>query len=546
MALGFLVGKIPFGKFRLGGVVGSLLVGVVISQFGVSIDDSMKNLLFTLFILAVGFDSGSDFFRSLGKNTIREVILAVLVAATGLFTVWGVANLFGFNKGLAAGIASGGLTQSAIMGVAGDALARLGLSGNQLQQYTADVGVGYAVTYVFGNIGAIIVCVHILPKVMKKGLREAAVAEYAGQSKEESLEEGQQLAVADLVGRVYCLQEPIFAGAKLKMLEASCGAMPITVEKVKRKGVFLDIDPNLALEIGDLLLLVGDRKCLIAFGSKIGSELSGVSDMNLVMKTQEVILKNKEYENLSSSEISEKIDETIKHGIYIITISRNGKRVNPYSEEIIHDGDILKLYGADRDISEAASTLGVPIEPNNKTDLILMSIGAVIGLLVGMLTLKIGGIPLTLGSGGGVLLAGLFLGWLKGKHPALGGTIPSPVSEFCKEFGLCGFVSVVGLSSGQLAIKTVMEHGWSIFLGGVLVTMIPLLICLLVGKYILRYKNAAIFAGALCGARSQNVTLGSVLEETGNTVPMISFPIAYALANVFLTLLGPLIIALVN
>ncbi|WP_456306645.1 aspartate-alanine antiporter-like transporter, partial [Kozakia baliensis] len=112
LVLGCWIGRFRFGSFQLGGVAGSLLAAVLISQVGVHIDSSIKNVLFALFIYAVGYQSGPQFFRSLGRQSLREIMMAVVLAITGLITVVALARLFHLDKGLAAGIAAGGLTQS--------------------------------------------------------------------------------------------------------------------------------------------------------------------------------------------------------------------------------------------------------------------------------------------------------------------------------------------------------------------------------------------------------------------------------------------------
>ncbi len=173
-----------------------------------------------------------------------------------------------------------------------------------------------------------------------------------------------------------------------------------------------------------------------------------------------------------------------------------------------------------------------------------MGAGLVVGLAVGLLTAKIGSIPLTLGSGGGALLSGLLFGWYRSKHQSLG-AMPAGAVQILKDLGLAGFVTVVGLSSGLQAVQTVKEHGISLFLIGVVVTILPLILTMLIGRYVLRYDNTAIFAGALSGSRSANPAFGEVLDKAENAIPTVPFAITYALANVFLTLLGPLVVALV-
>ena len=188
LALGYLIGKIQFGKFQLGGVAGSLLVAVVVSQVGVQIDSGVKSVLFALFIFAVGFESGPQFFSSLGKQSIKEIILAVVLAVTGLATVVIMAKLFSLDKGLAAGVAAGGLTQSAIIGTAGDAIAKLGLPAEETTRLQANVAIGYAVTYIFGSFGAIIVCVNILERFMRRTFANQSIRVVARPRKTDSAE----------------------------------------------------------------------------------------------------------------------------------------------------------------------------------------------------------------------------------------------------------------------------------------------------------------------------------------------------------------------
>ena len=150
---------------------------------------------------------------------------------------------------------------------------------------------------------------------------------------------------------------------------------------------------------------------------------------------------------------------------------------------------------------------------------------------------------MTLGSGGGALISGLAFGWYRSRHMTRG-NLPTPASTLLRDLGLAGFVAVVGLQSGLQAVETIATRGISIFLIGVLVCIVPLLITLLVGRYVLRYDNLAVFAGALSGARSANPAFGEILDKAGNSIPTVPFAVTYALANVFLTLLGPLVVAL--
>ncbi|WP_371835004.1 hypothetical protein [Ochrobactrum sp. C6C9] len=219
LAGGYALGKIHFGKFQLGGVAGSLLVAVVISQVGVHIDNGVKAVLFALFIYAVGFESGPQFFRSLGRQSLREIAMAAVLAISGLVTVVVLARMFGLDKGLAAGIAAGGLTQSAIIGTASSAISKLGLAADEVQRLQANVAVGYAVTYIFGSFGAILVCVNLLPKFMGRSIRDDAIkAEAELLAGIRLLGPNEQEAAPDLVGRIYQVDKA--AGKTVAEIEA--------------------------------------------------------------------------------------------------------------------------------------------------------------------------------------------------------------------------------------------------------------------------------------------------------------------------------------
>lgn len=541
LAGGYWIGKFQFGKFQLGGVAGSLLVAVLLSQFGVPIDNGIKSVLFALFIYAVGFESGPQFFRSLGRQSIREIVMAAVLALSGLATVVVLARVFELDKGLAAGIAAGGLTQSAIIGTAGSAIEKLGLAADETHRLQANVAIGYAVTYIFGSFGAIIVCVNILPWFMRRGIRDDAVKAQAEALKGALVYgSGEAPALPELVGRVYRVQAA--AGQTIAGLEAAATAGEITVERVQRGGKLVGVNPGLVLQAGDLLLVVGHRSGVIGLDARIGPETLAAEGMELVVTTRDVLVSGKEFVGQTVAAILSRSGD-LRHGIYVLGVTRAGVRLDLRDDTVIEAGDVVTVHGVQEDLQRLAGRVGPTLVPSDKTDFVFHGLGLVVGLLIGLLVVRIGSIPLTLGAGGGALLAGLAFGWYRGRHMAVG-NMPGAATTLLRDLGLAGFVAVVGLQSGQQAVHTIAQSGLSIFLIGVVVTVLPLILTMLVGRYVLRYDNVAVFAGALSGSRSANPAFGEVLDKAGNSVPTTPFAITYALANVFLTLLGPLVVAL--
>ncbi|WP_421566042.1 aspartate-alanine antiporter [Ochrobactrum sp. EDr1-4] len=549
LAIGYWIGKIQFGKFQLGGVAGSLLAAVVISQVGVEIDNGIKAVLFALFIYAVGFESGPQFFRSLGKQSIREIVMATVLAISGLVTVVILARIMGLDKGIAAGIAAGGLTQSAIIGTAGSAIEKLGLAADEVQRLQSNVAIGYAVTYIFGSFGAIIVCVNILPWFMKRSIRDDALKAEAEMLKGTKIYGvGETPALPELVGRIYRISSA--AGKTVSTIESltndgviTVGGNAVTIERIKRKGKIIGVEPTTMLLADDLVLIVGRRNGVIGLEDKLGPEVSGSEGMELVVTTRDIVVRNKDFADHTVAEIIQASGE-LRHGIYVLNVTRGGSKVDLTNDAVIKIGDIVTVHGVQEDLQRLTARVGPALIPSDKTDFVFHGLGIAVGLLIGLAVVKIGSIPLTLGSGGGALMSGLVFGWYKSRHMTLG-NMPTAASTLLRDLGLAGFVVVVGLQSGQQAVTTIAQSGLSIFIAGVIVTVVPLIITMLVGRYILRYENVAVFAGALTGSRSANPAFGEVLDKAGNSVPTTPFAITYALANVFLTLLGPLVIAFV-
>lgn len=544
LAIGYWVGSIPFGKFQLGGVAGSLLVAVVISQIGISIDNGIKSVLFALFIYAVGFESGPQFFRSLGRQSLREIVLAAVMALSGLLTVIACARLFGLDKGIAAGIAAGSMTQSAIIGTASAAIAKLDLPLEQIQTLQGNVAVGYAVTYIFGSFGAIILCVNVLPWFMRRSIRDDATqAEAELLAGAKVYGPGELPAIPPLVGRLYRIDQA--AGQTVAQLEVSDQGDPqaaLTIERIKRGGALVGVTPTTVLEAGDVVLVVGRRAGVVAIAGRLGAELQSSPDMDVVVVQRDVSLDNPTFVGRRVAEIRQAASQALRHGVYVVGVKRAGRPLALEPDTVIEAGDLVTLYGTPDDIQRVAQQVGSIIVPSDKTDFVFHGFGLAVGLLIGLVVIRLGAISLTLGSGGGALIAGLVFGWYRSRHLTRG-NLPLPASTLLRDLGLAGFVAVVGLQSGRQAVETIATQGLSIFLIGVVVCVVPIVITILVGRYVLRYRNLALFAGAVAGARSANPAFGEVLDKAGNSIPTVPFAVTYALANVFLTLLGPLVVA---
>jgi putative transport protein len=207
-------------------------------------------------------------------------------------------------------------------------------------------------------------------------------------------------------------------------------------------------------------------------------------------------------------------------------------------------GDTITLVGARADVERAATAIGYADRVTEATDMVVMGVGIVIGALLGALTFKVVGVPLSLSTSGGALIAGLVCGWLRSVNRTFG-RIPGPALWVFNNIGLNTFIAVVGISAGPGFVAGLKAQGLELFVAGLIVTTVPLVIGLLAGKFIFRMK-APIVLGACAGARTTTAALGAIEEAAKSKVPALGYTVTYAVGNVLLTTWGVLVVLLMS
>ncbi|NUT33646.1 MAG: aspartate-alanine antiporter [Hamadaea sp.] len=538
LALGFAIGKIKFWKISLGGVAGTLIVAIFVGMLGVTLNSQVKNIAFAMFIFTLGYMSGPSFFASLNKASLKYGVFTAIEVVTILVVVGIATVVLNLDQGTAAGLLAGGATESAVVGTATDAIAKLDLPPDQIAVLQANVGTAYSISYIMGLITIVLLTSQIAPAIMKINLREEAEKlwrKLGGGSDEE----GATPALPDLVGRAHEVTNA--AGQTVAQIEASLGG-GVTVEKVRRRGEVVPAAADLALVPGDLVLLNGRRDYLLEAGRIVGPERSGVEGFDVDLDVQEVILTAPGYGGQTLGKIRESIPMEERHGVFLTGISRMDHNLPVQNGTQINSGDTLRFTGMKSDLNKFVPRVGFKIDPTVKMDIVFISIGIILGMLIGKLNLTLGDIPLSLGTGGGCLLSGLLFGWLRAKNPKRGQYHPA-AAQVVKDLGLATFICAVGLSSGPEAVNLIEKYGISLPIAGILVTLIPASISLFVGWKIMKLA-APLTLGAVAGQQCSTPAATAVQQAAGNTTPLMSYTIVYALSNVVLPLMGPIIVAL--
>jgi aspartate-alanine antiporter len=545
ISLGYLAGKIKIGNFVLGGIAGTLLVGVIIGQMNVSIDGGIKTIFFALFIYAVGFQGGPQFVHALNRRSLNQLASSFVMCVTGLLCVLIAAWVFGLDRGMAAGLAAGGLTQSAIIGTAGDAIGKLNLAPALIKTMQTNVAVGYAVCYIFGSLGPIIMVTWFFPLIMKWNVRQEAIALAKTMSGGHAeLEAGQFNALSDVDTRVYEIASASKAiGKTASAVDAELS--DAAVEAVFRNGAVLDFSDTTIFEANDNVTVSGTVAVMMRASDYFGREVVAPNGKFLVQEHRDLVLTNKALGGRTVADIHGHTGIETRHGVFLTGVKRMGHDLPVLAKLELKTGDELAFTGTPADLNRIQPTIGYKIPAGVATDFVFFGLGMIVGFLIGMLEFKIWGVPVSIGSGGGCLLSGLFFGWLRGTHPRFA-ALPTGASTFLRDFGLAVFVGTVGIAAGPPALAAIQHYGLTLFFLGVGVTIVPQIIAFFFSYYVLQIKNPIEALACVAGGRSANPAFAGLLAKAGNATPVAAFTVTYAVANVFLTLWGPVIVGIIS
>ncbi|UVM01894.1 aspartate-alanine antiporter [Pseudomonas atacamensis] len=541
IALGVFIGRIRLGSFHLGSVAGALLMGLLIGQIGLEVPAGLKSVFFVMFIYAVGFKSGPEFFGSLNRGTLKLVLLSVVLCATALGAILLMYAIFDFDAGFTAGLGAGALTDTAIMGTATSAINQLTLDAAAKAQLNSHMAIAYAITYLFGTIGLIVFVGSIAPKLLGVNLRESAreLELELGIAKEE---EAITVPYTRMVVRAHQVAENGQA-AGLRIIDLEKPHESLTVERVVRAGKVIERDEDFVLMAGDVIGVYALRDAVGNLSHWVGPEIDHPEALSFATRQVDIVLTSAEFAGKTIHQAKSRLATDRRLGCFVNNISRQGYDLPLLPNTVLRRGDLVSLTGRTASVEAMAKRLGRIRKNNYKSDIAVHTLGMVIGSLLGLLSTHIGMIPVELGIGGGVLVAALVIGWYNSRHPEIGALPPAAQWAF-SEFGLTAFGAVVGLLAGPAAFAAMKEQGLALLLSGAVVTILPPLVALYFGRYVLRLHPMILF-GALAGAQTEAASMNKIIEQSGSNTPVIGFTVCYAISNVLLAVCGPIIVFVV-
>ncbi|NUS61905.1 MAG: transporter [Lysobacter sp.] len=533
------VGKFAIKGYGLGMVAAAVVVGAALatwaSTYGVKLqlDNFAKSLFYYLFMYGVGLRVGPAFFNSLKKDGITFTILAVVCACLGLGLVVLMTKWLALPPGAAGGILSGSQTMSAAIGTAEMAVEQGAYKlppGSTAESVSGMIALGYGVTYIWGTVGIILICKY-LPRWWGIDARKAA-KEYEAAHGVKNVDD------AGITGyrvgglRAYRLENASTAGQSIAQLRKTYPQYRIA--NVVRDGASMGANADLVLQKGDLVALGGRLEELTANMGLLGPEVADAGVLNIPLDQAEVLVTKKE---LDGKLLKDFATDEFAGQVAISRMERSGEPLPLGTDTTLKRFDVLYLTGLKSAVNKVGDMFGKVARPSTSTDLLTLSLGMVLGLLIGKINVPVGDFSVGLGNAGGLLLSGILVSSVVSRLRFFGST-PNAARNILEDLGLVTFIAIVGINAGATLLEQLTGAiALKIFIAGFVASTIPPFVTWAIGLHFFKI-NPAVLMGGVAGSRSHSGPAREAAKEIDSSVPWVGFPVGYAVSGVLYTVFG--------
>ncbi len=529
LAIGFLIGNYKIaGKFNIGATVGTLIVTLIVGQIGsFPRDEMLGTIFFGAFMFSVGYRIGPQLLVSLKLFGVRILIASIFWMVVAFLVGWSLFSAFKIGPGIAAGVISGALTQSATVASSLQTIGSLPVSQSVRATYEAQLPVAYALTYVFGTLGVIIFLRDLAPKILGISIAEQGpkMAEhYHFHAKNPNPTWRRTYRIADdspLVGKTL---EEFNRRSNYRIIGLAAfhdGKMTDHLEY--------------QLQAGDLLTVIGyavhfDRLMRVPGLTEVLTPTNAPRERAFVLG-----------KNFKPGELA----LLRQHGVFVNIqdpISGNQQLINQ-----LQPGNVISLTGNTSRTKAILKKMGRWKAADTAMNYSLFSLGIGCASLLGIIGLKLNSIPLQLGNGTAALIMGLILSsWIERHRDRK--SIPVTVTSFLQSFGLTLFVGTVGLQSAQAFTSAIKSLGIGVLFIGAMISIMPHLLTLFFGRYVLKMEPLALI-GAMTGSGTIAAAMNEISQKAGpegGAYYAAAFTPAFVVGNIGITLLGPIFVALLS
>lgn len=539
VGLAVWIGRQTVMGYGLGMVAAAIIVGcglaVLGSTYGVKLElnNFTKSMFYYLFMYGVGLRVGPSFVNSLGGDGLRFTLLAVISCVIGLAIVVLGAQILDLPPGAAGGMLAGSQTMSAAIGSAEQAVTAGAVTlpeGTTAEQVSAMIALSYGITYIWGTVGIILITKY-LPKWWGIDAR-AAAREY---EQEHGVASGDTPALSGWTTgglRAYKLENQAWQGRTIgEFLREN---REYRIVNVVRNGESKPLSDTLTLQHGDIIALGGRREALTEKMGLIGPEVSDRKALDIPLDRAEILVTNSEMLTKTRDEwrALPGVDQ-----LQVVGLERGGVPLPIGNDTKLQRMDVVTVVGLKDAVSKVGALFGRVVRPSTATDLLTLSFGMILGLLIGTIQFPAFGASVGLGNAGGLLVAGVIVSSVASRLRFFGNT-PSAARNVLEDLGLIVFVAIVGINAGNSLLSQLTGVlALKIFLVGFVACSIPPVIVWAIGYHVFKI-NPAVLMGGVAGARSHSGPCREAAVEIQSNVPWIGFPVAYAVSGVLLTVFG--------
>lgn len=582
-----VLGRFTIKGYGLGMVASAIVVGAgvsaIASTYGVKmgLDNFTKSMFYYLFMYGVGLRVGPSFINSLKGDGLKFTVLAVFCSVLGLLGAVFFTKLWDLPAGAAGGILAGSMTMSAAIGSAEEAV-KQGVfplaSGQTFESVSGMIALSYGVTYIWGTVGIILICKYLprwwgidaraaakkyeeengVPNVDDAGLtgfRPLALRAYkltnreiVGTTVRQFLQKYPQYKIVNVRRPAQAaaparagaaLPQPVIVGvgggtAAVSLFAAGPAAHAAEEAAPQPADERLGAPDDLVLQFGDVIALGGRLEAVTENMGLIGPEVADEKALNVPLDQAEILVTNKDVEGKALREFR---NADFAGQLALQRIERGGVPIPLGLNLKLQRFDVLFVAGLKGAVQTAASMLGKIARPSTATDLLTLSVGMILGFLIGAIAFPIAGSNVGLGNAGGLLVSGVIVSSLVSRLRFFGNT-PNAARNILEDLGLIVFIAIVGINSGAgLVSQLTGSVAFYIFLAGFICTTIPPILVWAVGYHFMKI-NPAVLMGGVAGARSHSGPAREAAKEIDSSVPWIGFPVGYAVSGVLLTVFG--------
>ncbi len=542
LTMGTAVGRLKIKGFVVGKTLGTLFIALFLGKLGFHFTHtnstfSADQLGLILFIFCMGIEAGPRFFNILIQDGIRYVSLVSVISLIAVVITLSFSYFYPIGPGFAVGVFAGSVTSTPALISAQDAVLSglVKLPHDLCAQNVLDMmGLSYAFTYIISLL-LLTLTSHYIPIWLKFDI--GAEAHKAAQKHGLQDEEDEKTYLPII--RAYRVGPELAAWFNGRTLR-EIGIYPHTgcyVERIRRNGILANPDGDAIIKEDDEIALVGypesHEKLELSYRS--GKEVFDRDLLALAITTADIVVTNADISGLHLSELN-----LTNKGCFLNRITRQQIEMPTRNDIILQKGDTLQVSGEHERIKKVAKRIGFIKVHAKESNLSAFGFFAVFGLLLGAITLAFGQFRFTLGNSVGLMISGICLGYIQANQPTFG-HIPSVALKFMKEFGLTLFMIGLGLNIGSQVWPHMKDLLGILLLSGLCISVIPIFLGYLFGVFILK-MNPVLLMGALTGVRTCTPAMETLNQSAGNNVPSLGYAATCALANIFNTIIGSLIV----